>query len=189
MSSAGALAETHAELAGLEVGAREEEAVVPLPELSEAEQEKYSSQGLDLDDRAYLYDRLRRLLHTLTSHENQEELENCLTKASLKVIYDESYTRSGELFSFLTLTSSKRGKAEGNYGLACLAAIRGDAVEVVDKLRSASDAAGENTLAYLNRTRLDDDFDGIRATEEFRDLMSGKQPVPVSRGLPPSLGY
>jgi hypothetical protein len=181
-----ALAEVLETLRGLELPkavVEPDKSGTDLPKLSKAAEERFAESDLDFGDMSCLHYKLKGLLQILASHKDQEEVNKRLSSAALKIAADDSLSRCLELFRLLSVKPSKQVRAEGNYGLACLFAIQGDGPRAAFYLRSAGEAVGENTHAYLNRARLDSDFDAIRLDEEFQALISRRQAVPTTNSV------
>jgi hypothetical protein len=156
------------QLGDSEPSATELKAKAPFPKLSPEAEARFQEIEMDSDDSVQLYQLIYRLLAILTAHTNQQEMDRWLDTADWIVAAERSIDQCYQMLSDLQRGPSRRHKAEGLYGIACLYALDSNGAMAANYLRAAGEAAGENTADYRNRASLDADLDPVRGDKEFQ---------------------
>jgi tetratricopeptide (TPR) repeat protein len=152
-------------------------------EFPDATEERLRNVGLEPADAQRMHATLVRMLHVLV-HQDGDELRRSVEAADLLIEGKRSFDACERHFAALEQTASKRLQAEAWYGRACVYAVQNDADMAVSCLVSASDAAGEGTVQYLNRALLNPDFDAVRAEWVFRSVLPPAGSAAAAAAMP-----
>jgi hypothetical protein len=133
---------------------------------------------LDADDAERMYDETVELLRALVEYPDEAQLRKSISAAVDSDEATRCLNLAATIFEELRGHAAKRIVAEGWYGGACIWAMGKDASQAAAHLHQATEEAGENTRAYVNRSILDEDFDSVRADPEFESVYAiNLQPV------------
>lgn len=151
-------------------------------ELASEAGKKACEAGLLADEVRRLCDNILRLVHALASCEHPEAVDKLLWRANIVVDAEQSLNATYDRFRELSEAGWSRAlQAEGYYGLACFHAMNNEAVMAATNLMRAGEVAGENTFAFVNRAKLDEDFDKIRSDPSFATLVGAPGAKSIAR--------
>ena len=107
------------------------------------------------------------MLRLLAETADKKDVDRWLDMAQLSIDIEKSLEQAAGRFLTLCDHSSRSTRAEGYYGLACLAAIEENGAKAATLLQRACEEAGDHSVVYRDRATLDEDLDPIRSDPDF----------------------